>query len=164
VSLKYSNRIAAALIGMAMMLPTASVQAEEGKTLLERAKDAVMGREVHELTLFSTVQNYQVSDPRATKSMLITVNLTGDDALAYFCYNQPRFREAVLRAITTFYRVSRGKKRLRADDVSRRTHALFSRYLEKDSMLKVKARFIENINEAGPPVKKTFDKCKAVTS
>lgn len=156
------------LIGVAVMSSTASVQAGEAldktKTLIEKAKDAVLGSEIHKLSLFSVVQNYQARYPRAIPSLLITVDISGDDGLAYFCNHQPRFQEVVLPVISTFYRASRGGGDLRADEIGRRTHALFARYLQKDWLVKVDARFLEDIDEAGPAVLETRQKCKEVMS
>lgn len=168
MSLKNRCRISAALIVVAVMSAGASVQAGEssdkGKSLIEKARDAVLGREVHKLTLFSTVQNYQVSRRGAMRSLLITVDISGDDGMVYFCHNRPRFKEAVLRAVTGFYRASRGTKEIDEGDVRRRTHALFARYLEKDWLVKVDARFVAHANNAGPAVLETRTKCKAATS
>lgn len=156
------------LIGVAVMSSTASVQAGEAldktKTLIEKAKDAVLGRELHKLSLFSPVQNYQARHPRVMPSLLITVDISGDEGLAYFCQHQPHFREAVLRAITSLFRASRGGGALRADEIGRRTHALFARYLRKDWLVKVDARFLEDVNEAGPAMLETRQKCEAATS
>jgi len=62
VSFKNRCRIAAVLIGVAAMSSTAAAQAgealEKAKTLIDKVKDAVLGREIHELTLFASVQNY----------------------------------------------------------------------------------------------------------
>ncbi len=96
--------------------------------------------------------------------MLITVKISGDVALVYFCHHQPRFREAVLRAVTSVYRASRGGKGLRPDEIGRRTYTLFARYLEKDWLVTVDARFLEDVNEAGPAVLRTRAKCEAATS
>ncbi len=168
MSLKNRRRFAAVLIGVAVMSSTASAQAGEAsdktKTLIEKAKDAVLGREIHKLSLFSTMQNYQARHPRAMPSLLITVDISGNDGLAYFCHNQPRFREAVLRVISSYFRTLHGGGDFRADEVGRRTHALFARYLRKDWLVKVDARFLKDVNEAGPAVLKTREKCEAATS
>ena len=156
------------LIGATVMSGSAAAQAgdalDKTKELLDKTKKAIMGEEhVHTVALFSTVQNYQVDRRRTMRSMLITLKVNGEDALAYVCSNRPRFREAVLRAVTSYYRASRGREISEAE-VGRRTRKLFAGYLKKDWLVKVDARFVPTVNDAGPEVLKTQTLCKGVSS
>lgn len=157
---------AAVLVGLAVGLGSMPGQAgdalEQTKNFFEKTKQAVMGTEIHTLSLFSTVQNYEVDRQRATRSMLITMELNGDEALAFACRNRPRFREAVLRAVTSFYRASRGAEEITEQEVGRRTRALLDGYMKKGWLLKVAAHFVPSANDAGPEVLKSQALCKKV--
>ena len=164
--MKFRRGSAAVLIGLAVFSGSVPGQAGEAhdqtKNFLEKTKQAMMGTEVHTLALFSTVQNYQVDRRRAMRSMLITMQVNGDDALAYVCNNRPRFKEAVLRAVTSFYRASRGATEISEQEVGRRTRKLFAGYMKKDWLVKVDAHFVPSANDAGPEVLKTQTLCKGV--
>lgn len=169
MALNIRRGIAAALIGVAVISGSAAVRAgetlEQTRKLLEKTRKAIMGEEdVHTVSLFSTVQNYQVDRRRSMHAMLITLKVNGEDALAYVCRNQPRFREAVLRAVTSFYRASRGAEEISEQEVGRRTRKLFAAYLKKDWLVTVDARFVPSVNDAGPEVLKTQAMCKGISS
>jgi len=162
--MRFRRGSAAVLIGLAVGLGSVPGQAGEAldqtKEFIERTRKAIMGTEVHTLALFSTVQNYQVDRRRTMRSMLITMKVNGDDALAYVCRNRPRFKEAVLRAVTSFYRASRGAAEISEHEVGRRTRALFAGYLKKDWLVTVDAHFVPSASDAGPEVLKTQALCK----
>jgi len=165
---KINRKISALFIGLVVGLGSAPVEAgdpiDATMKFIERTKEAMMGAEVHRLSLYSTVQNYQVNRRRSMRSMLITLEVTGDEAMVFVCKNQPRLREAVLRAVTAFYRASRGTQEISEKEVARRARTLFGDYLKKDWLLKVDARFVPSASDAGPEVLKTQTKCKAVAS
>lgn len=162
------RKFAAVLIGLAVLSGSVSVQAgaafEGTKKFLEKTKRAIMGSEAHEVSLFSTIQNYQLKNRYTMRSVLITLKVSSDDALAYYCRNEAWFREAVLRAVTAYHRRARGGKKMRAAEVSRRAQARFGRQMKKGWLMKVDARFIKSISEGRSKVMKTKKKCKAALS
>jgi len=158
--------IPALLIGLALTAGAGPARAsgfmDQITGFFEKTKDAMKGAApVHKLSLFSSVQNYQVSGSRAMRSMVVMLELSGDEALRYVCVNRPRFKEAILRAATKFYRDSRGHTEITEDEMRRMARPIFESYLHKDWLLKLDARLVKDSNAAGPEVMRTEETCKA---
>ncbi len=168
VRLKNYREFAAVLIGMAVLSGSASVQAgevfEQTKKFFEKTKQAIMGTKVHKLSLFSMIQNYQKDVRNPMRLVLVTLKISGNDALVYFCLNEPRFREVLLLAVTAYDRVARKGDILNEEEVGRRMRARFGRYMEKNWLVKVDAKFLSAVSDAEPAVRKTQVKCKAALS